>query len=30
MCVKQISISLDNLPGKLLDVSERLGIDLRG
>ena len=27
MCVKQISISLDNVPGKLLDVSERLGIE---
>jgi hypothetical protein len=27
MSVKQISISLDNVPGKLLDVSERLGIE---
>ena len=25
MCVKQISVSLDNVPGKFLDVSERLG-----
>jgi len=25
MCVKQISISLDNEPGKFLEVSERLG-----
>ena len=27
MSVKQISISLENMPGKLLDVSERLGIE---
>src|SRR4030042_784967 len=27
MCVKQISISLENVPGKLMDVSERLGIE---
>jgi len=27
MCVKQLSISLENAPGKLLDVSERLGIE---
>jgi hypothetical protein len=27
MCVKQISISLDNVPGKLMDVSERLGVE---
>jgi hypothetical protein len=27
MSVKQISISLDNVPGKLLAVSERLGIE---
>lgn len=27
MCVKQISVSLDNVPGKFLDVSERLGIE---
>lgn len=27
MFVKQISISLDNVPGKLMDVSERLGIE---
>jgi hypothetical protein len=27
MSVKQISISLDNIPGKLLAVSERLGIE---
>lgn len=27
MSVKQISISLDNMPGKLLAVSERLGIE---
>jgi len=25
MCVKQISVSLDNIPGKFLDVSECLG-----
>ncbi len=25
MCVKQISVSLDNVPGKFLDVSEYLG-----
>jgi hypothetical protein len=27
MSVKQLSISLDNVPGKLLAVSERLGIE---
>jgi hypothetical protein len=27
MCVKQISVSLDNVPGKFLDVSERLGTE---
>jgi len=27
MCVKQISVSLDNVPGRLLDVSERLGAE---
>lgn len=27
MCVKQISISLDNVPGKLLDVSQLLGAE---
>lgn len=27
MCVKQISVSLDNVPGRLLDVSERLGTE---
>jgi hypothetical protein len=27
MCVRQISISLENVPGKLLDVSERLGAE---
>jgi len=27
MCVKQISISLENVPGKLLDVSERMGTE---
>ena len=27
MCVKQISISLENVPGKFLDVSERLGAE---
>jgi hypothetical protein len=27
MCVKQISVSLENMPGKFLDVSERLGIE---
>lgn len=27
MCVKQISVSLDNIPGRLLDVSERLGAE---
>ena len=25
MCVKQVSISLDNMPGKFLEVSEHLG-----
>lgn len=25
MCVRQISVSLENVPGKFLDVSERLG-----
>ena len=25
MCVKQISVSLDNIPGRFLDVSEHLG-----
>ena len=32
MCVKQISVSLDNIPGKFLDVSECLrkeGINIR-
>jgi len=27
MCVKQISVSLENVPGKFLDVSERLGAE---
>ncbi len=27
MSVKQISVSLENVPGKLLDVSERLGTE---
>ena len=27
MCVKQISVSLDNVPGRFLDVSERLGAE---
>ena len=27
MCVKQISVSLENMPGKLLDVSECLGAE---
>ena len=27
MCVKQISVSLDNVPGRLLDVSEHLGAE---
>ena len=27
MFVKQISITLENVPGKLMDVSERLGIE---
>ena len=27
MCVKQISISLENVPGKFLDVSECLGVE---
>jgi len=27
MCVKQISISLDNMPGRLLDVSQVLGVE---
>jgi len=27
MAVRQISISLENVPGRLLDVSERLGIE---
>ena len=27
MCVKQISVSLENVPGKLLDVSECLGAE---
>ena len=27
MCVKQISVSLDNVPGKLLDVSQVLGAE---
>ena len=27
MCAKQISISLDNVPGKLLDVSQLLGAE---
>jgi len=27
MCVRQVSISLENVPGKLLDVSERLGAE---
>ena len=27
MCVKQISVSLDNVPGRLLDVSEYLGAE---
>ena len=33
MCVKQISVSLENVPGKFLDVSEYLrteGINIRG
>ena len=27
MCVKQISVSLENMPGKFLDVSELLGAE---
>jgi len=27
MCVKQISVSLDNVPGQFLAVSERLGVE---
>ncbi len=27
MCVKQLSVSLDNVPGKLLDVSQLLGAE---
>jgi len=27
MCIKQISVSLENVPGKFLDVSECLGIE---
>ena len=27
MCVKQVSVSLDNTPGKLLDVSQVLGAE---
>jgi len=27
MCVKQISVSLENVPGKFLDVSEHLGAE---
>ena len=27
MCVKQISVSLENVPGKFLDVSECLGVE---
>ena len=27
MCIKQVSISLENVPGKFLDVSERLGTE---
>ncbi len=27
MCVKQISVSLENMPGRFLDVSERLGAE---
>jgi len=27
MCVKQISVSLENMPGKLLDVSQVLGAE---
>ena len=27
MCVKQISVSLDNVPSRLLDVSEHLGAE---
>jgi hypothetical protein len=27
MCVKQISISLENMPGKFLEVSECLGVE---
>ena len=27
MCVKQVSVSLDNVPGKLLDVSQVLGAE---
>jgi len=27
MCVKQISVSLENVPGKFLDVSELLGVE---
>ncbi len=27
MFIKQISVSLDNVPGKLMDISERLGIE---
>ena len=27
MCVKQLSVSLENVPGKFLDVSERLGAE---
>ncbi len=27
MCVKQVSVSLENVPGKFLDVSELLGAE---
>ena len=27
MCVKQVSVSLENMPGKFLDVSECLGVE---
>ena len=27
MAIKQISITLENLPGTLMDVSERLGVE---
>ena len=27
MCIKQISVSLDNVPGKFLDISECLGTE---